>query len=306
LQNSELYFVYKQKYKMIIAVGVSHKTAPVAVREKLAFAKQHVQPALLDLCRAANGAEAALLSTCNRTEFYVGIENPAPVIKWWRDALQLEQEDLEPYLYHFINDAAVKHVMRVASGLDSMIVGEPQILGQLKIAYQNAIDSGTLGKNLTRLFQTSFSVAKKIRTETDIAKHPVSIAYAATNLAKRIFSDLSKARVLLIGSGENMELVALHLHQTGIHHLTVANHRIAGAKRLASRFCGDAVLLENVPNILQDVDIVISSTSSPTSVLTYKQVESALKSRKRHPIFMVDLAIPRDIDPEVQQHDDIY
>lgn len=291
---------------MLITLGISHRTAPVAVRQEVAFAKEHIQPALLSLLKVQQITEAGLLSTCGRTEVYCVSSDVGPVIDWWRNYLNISPQALEPYLYYHVNEGAVRHMMQVACGLDSMILGESQILGQLKGAFEIARETGTLKKRLSKLFQASFFAAKQIRTQTSIAKCPVSIAYTATHLAKKMFHDITKASVLLIGAGENIELVALHLCQLGIKQLKVANRSIVGAQRLAQRFGGQALLLEDIAQHLQHIDIVISSTASPYPIVTLDLVNKALKGSKRHPIFMVDLAIPCDIDPLVAQHEDVH
>lgn len=290
----------------LIVLGINHETASFAVRQKVAFAKEHIQPALVDFLKVSQITEAALLSTCNRTEFYCGSSDVAAITQWWENYLDISTQALEPYLYCHVNADAVRHMMQVACGLKSMILGESQILGQLKEAFEIAQSAGALKKRLSKLFQASFFVAKQIRTQTSIAKCPVSIAYAATHLAKKMFPDITKANVLLIGAGENIELVARHLCQLGIQQLKVANRSIIGAQRLAQRFGGEALLLEDIAQYLPSIDIVISSTASPHPIVSFDLVQKALKGRKNHPIFMVDLAMPCDIDPLVAQHEDVY
>lgn len=291
---------------MLIVLGINHTTAPFSVRQKVAFAQENIQAALKDFLKVLKITEGAILSTCNRTEFYCTHAQVQAMILWWHQYLQISLEDLEPYLYCHVNADAVRHMMEVACGLDSMILGESQILGQLKGAFEMAQEIGALGKCLSRLFQSSFFVAKQIRTQTGIAQHPVSIAYAATHLAKKIFNDLTQAKVLLIGAGETIELVALHLCQLGIQTLKVANRSKAGAQRLAERFKGEALLLEDIGAHLPNVDIVISSTASPHPIVTLDLVENALKMRASHPVFMVDLAVPCDIDPKVADYPDVH
>ena len=224
---------------------------------------------------------------------------------WWKNYLA-PQFDLKPYLYTFSEENAVKHVMRLACGLDSMVIGEPQILGQLKTAYHTATKTGFVGKTLSRLFQTSFSVAKKIRTCTGISSHPVSVAYAATTLAKQIFSDLSKATVVLIGAGENIELTLQHLVAKQVKRIIIANRTLGHAKALAERYQAIGVGLDELPWCLQQADIVISAIASPKPVVTALQVEQAFASCKRRPLFMVDLGVPRNIDPTLSDNEDIY
>jgi glutamyl-tRNA reductase len=291
---------------LLIALGISHKTASFAVRQKVAFAQENIQPALADFLRVSQATQAAILSTCNRTEFYCSQVTADKIIHWWKTYLNLDSEALEPYLYCHMNTNAVRHIMEVACGLDSMILGESQIFGQLKSAFEMANAIGALGKELTKLFQTAFFVAKEIRTQTAIGQHPVSIAYAATHLAKKLFSDLTEAQVLLIGAGETIELVALHLCQLGIQHLKVANRSFEGAQKLVERFGGEALLLEEIADHLSNVDIVISSTASPSPIITVDLLKTALKAGIKQPIFMLDLAVPCDIDPSVAQFPDVH
>jgi len=292
----------------LFAVGINHKTAPVEVRERVAFAPEGVQPALRELAACPGVHEAALLSTCNRTELYCSLEaaDCAPVIQWLCGHHRIARADVEPYLYIHAEHAAINHVLRVASGLDSMILGEPQILGQIKAAYKAAVEAGTVGALLGRLFQHTFSVAKQVRTDTAIGASPVSVAFAAVSLAKQIFGDLSKQTALLIGAGETIELTARHLRDSNIGRLIVANRTVERAHLLASEFNGYAISLGDMPAHLAEADIVISSTASQLPILGKGSVESALKVRKHRPIFMVDIAVPRDIEPEVGELDDVY
>lgn len=292
----------------LFAVGINHKTAPVEVRERVAFAPEGVQPALRELVACPGVHEAALLSTCNRTELYCSLEaaDCAPVIQWLCEHHRIARADVEPYLYIHAEHAAINHVLRVASGLDSMILGEPQILGQIKAAYKAAVEAGTVGALLGRLFQHTFSVAKQVRTDTAIGASPVSVAFAAVSLAKQIFGDLSKQTALLIGAGETIELTARHLRDSNIGRLIVANRTVERAHLLASEFNGYAISLGDMPAHLAEADIVISSTASQLPILGKGSVESALKVRKHRPIFMVDIAVPRDIEPEVGELDDVY
>ena len=295
---------------MLLTLGISHKTAPIDVREKLAFTQENIPLALEALYGEVALEEVALLSTCNRTEFYCSTADNLhisllQVQSWWKNYLA-PQFDLKPYLYTFSEENAVKHVMRLACGLDSMVIGEPQILGQLKTAYHTATKTGFVGKTLSRLFQTSFSVAKKIRTCTGISSHPVSVAYAATTLAKQIFSDLSKATVVLIGAGENIELTLQHLVAKQVKRIIIANRTLGHAKALAERYQAIGVGLDELPWCLQQADIVISAIASPKPVVTALQVEQAFASCKRRPLFMVDLGVPRNIDPTLSDNEDIY
>ena len=292
----------------LLALGINHKTAPVNVRERVAFAPERLPQALHDLLAHGNTLEAAILSTCNRTEIYCGLENPKDhrIVEWLEQYHRLPAMELRPYLYQHPDQSAVRHMLRVASGLDSMVVGEPQILGQVKTAYQAAQSAGTLGTLLKRLFQHTFAVAKQVRTDTRIGASAVSIAFAAVSLSKQIFADLSKQTALLIGAGETVELVARHLHENRIGRLVVANRTIERAHDLASSFNGYAIGLEEIPAHLAEADIIISSTASTSVILERDQVKSSLKKRKHRPVFMVDIAVPRDIDPRVAELEDVY
>lgn len=292
----------------LLTIGLNHKTAPVHIREKVAFTPENLPEVLRKLSSLPSVTEAAILSTCNRTELLCCQENcdSSIIIDWFRQYHNLSPEEVDPYLYVHPDQEAVRHVLRVASGLDSMILGEPQILGQIKDAYLLAKTSGTIGKLLGRLFQYTFSVAKKIRTDTAIGASSISIAYATVSLAKQIFSDLSRHTALLIGAGETIELAARHLEQNGIRHMIIANRTLARAETLVNEFNGSAITLGEIPGYLSDADIVISSTASPLPILGKGAVESAIKSRKHKPMLMVDIAVPRDIEPEVGELDDIY
>lgn len=290
----------------LLTLGVSHKTAPVSVRERLAFSPDLIAPALKDLCANTATAEVALLSTCNRTEMYCSFTDPEAVLHWWRNYLNLKSEEIRPFIYTYFDSAAVKHVMRVACGLDSMLVGEPQILGQLKTAYQTAGEVGALGRYLDRLFQNSFSVAKRVRRETEIGSHPVSIAFSAVNLSKQIFADLKHMTVLLVGAGQTIELLAKHLWQQGVRRMIVANRSLQAASRLAATFEGQAIGLEAIEYHLAESDMVVTATASGQPIILPNMLPSAIKARKRRPILMVDLSVPRNIHPDIGQFEDVY
>jgi glutamyl-tRNA reductase len=292
----------------IWALGINHKTAPVSVREQVAFDPANMSRALTDLCASAPVSEAVILSTCNRTEIYGSSEEfrSEDVLQWLAAHHAIQEEDLAPVLYCLEQEDAVQHTMRVASGLDSLVLGEPQILGQMKSAYSVAQESGTVGSELGRLFRETFSIAKRVRTDTAIGENPVSVAFAAVRMAQHIFSDLSNSKALLIGAGETIELVARHLTQAGVSHLIVANRTLARAQHLAEEFHAEAILLEDIPQVLADADIVIASTASPLPVLGKGAVEKALKKRRHEPMFMVDIAVPRDIEEEVAELSDVY
>jgi len=292
----------------LLAFGINHKTAPVEIRERVAFEPDQMTHALRDLVSQPAINEAAIISTCNRTELYCGLDHTdlAMVINWLSKYHKLGEGDIKPYIYAHPDQAAVRHLLRVASGLDSMVLGEPQILGQMKDAYQAANQAGTLGGSLDRLFQHTFAVAKQVRTDTQIGASPVSVAFAAVSLAKQIFSNLGEHTALLIGAGETIELAARHLHESGIGRMVIANRTVERAHHLASEFNAYAISLPDIPSHLSEADIVISSTASPLPILGKGSVESALKVRKHRPILMIDIAVPRDIEPEVGELDDVY
>jgi len=291
-----------------IALGINHKTASVDVRERVAFTPEQLVEALQQLCQRTSSREAAILSTCNRSELYLEQDSLSAdeVLAWLASYHQLSLEELRACAYIHADDEAVRHMMRVASGLDSMVLGEPQILGQMKSAFAVAREAGTLGPLLGRLFQATFSTAKTVRTDTAIGENPVSVAFAAVSLAKQIFADLHRSQALLIGAGETISLVARHLFDQGIKRIVVANRTLERASNLAEQFGAHAVLLADIPAELVNSDIVISSTASQLPILGKGAVERALKQRKHKPIFMVDIAVPRDIEPEVGELDDVY
>ena len=290
----------------LLTLGLNHKTAPVDIRERVAFGPDIIVGALRSLLEQPRVEEAVILSTCNRTEIYCRSDDPEKVAAWLAGFHGLELETISPYLYRHFDQASVRHLLRVASGLDSMVLGEPQILGQVKSAYQTACDAGATGKLLGRLFQHSFTVAKQVRTDTAIGRSPVSVAFAAVSLARQIFADLSKQTALLIGAGETIELAARHLEQQGIGRIIVANRTVERAHNLANQFGGYAIALTEIHTHLAEADIVISSTASPLPVLGKGAVESALKKRRHRPMFMVDIAVPRDIEAEVGELKDVY
>ncbi|MBC8520189.1 MAG: glutamyl-tRNA reductase [Gammaproteobacteria bacterium] len=292
----------------LVAFGINHKTAPVDIREKVSFAPEKIPYALKDLTSNSDFNEAAILSTCNRTEIYCGMKeyNENRVVEWLSDFHRLESGKVRPYTYLHPDHDAVRHMLRVASGLDSLVLGEPQILGQMKTAFTAANEAGTTGKILNRLFQHTFKSAKQVRTDTAIGSSPVSVAFAAVSLGKQIFGDLSGKSVMLIGAGETIELAARHLHEQGIGKMIVANRTVEKAHKLTEEFGGYAISLTEIPDHLSEADIVISSTASPLPILGKGAVESALKDRRHQPMFMVDIAVPRDIEPEVDNLEDVY
>ncbi|WP_217475056.1 glutamyl-tRNA reductase [Stutzerimonas stutzeri] len=291
-----------------IALGINHKTASVDVRERVAFTPEQMVEALQQLCRVTPTREAAILSTCNRSELYLEQEQieADAVLAWLANYHRLSLDDLKACAYVHIDEQAVQHMMRVASGLDSMVLGEPQILGQMKSAYAVAREAGSVGPLLGRLFQATFSTAKTVRTDTAIGENPVSVAFAAVSLAKQIFANLHRSQALLIGAGETITLVARHLHEQGVKRIVVANRTLERASALAEQFGAHAILLADIPHELYSSDIVISSTASQLPILGKGAVEQALKKRKHKPMFMVDIAVPRDIEAQVGELDDVY
>ena len=292
----------------LLAFGLNHTTAPLEIRERVTFGTEVVSDALLDLTNHNGIEEAAILSTCNRTEIYCSIDalqNQMP-IDWFSDFHGFKQGDLQPFLYSHPDALAVKHVLRVASGLDSMVLGEPQVLGQLKQAYQTAVNAGSIGRLLGRLFQHSFMVAKEIRSSTSIGRHPVSVAFAAIRLAQQIFGDLSRQTALLIGAGETIELVAKHLHENGLRRMIIANRTLERSQHLATEFNAYAITLSDIPEHLEEADIIISATASQLPILGKGAIESAVRKRKHRPVFIVDIAVPRDIEPEAGELEDVY
>lgn len=292
----------------LLALGINHKTAPVSVRERVAFSPEQLVHALADARGAAVLKEVAILSTCNRTEVYCSseLEGTRALLEWLGDFHDLDPDQLQACSYAHWDEAAVRHMMRVASGLDSLVLGEPQILGQLKSSFALSQEHGHVGAELGRLFQQTFSVAKQVRTDTAIGENPVSVAYAAVSLAQHIFSDLGDSKALLVGAGETIELVARHLSQAGVKDITVANRTLNRALALANEVDGRAIMLGDIPEALPNADIVIASTASQLPILGKGAVEAALKKRKHAPIFMVDIAVPRDIEPQVGELEDVY
>jgi len=291
----------------LFAIGINHNTASLEVREKLAFGPAQIEPALQDALTQGAVKEVAILSTCNRTELYCQSDADGDaLIAWLAQHKGVDAEHVLKAHYLHRDEEAARHMMRVASGLDSLVLGEPQILGQMKSSYAMAKDSGVLGSSLHSTFQQVFSVAKRVRSETAIGENPVSVAYAAVSLAQQIFSDLKKDTALLIGAGETIELVARHLIDQGIKRIIVANRTLENALKLAEKFSAEAILLADIPEYLCEADIVISSTASQLPLLGKGAVEQALKARKHKPMFMVDIAVPRDIEAQVGELDDIF
>ncbi len=292
----------------LVAYGISHSTAPLAVRERVSFNHVAVPDALLELKHQVGVDEAAILSTCNRMEIYCSLDQKigARLIDWLHHFHGMTPGILRPFLYEYPHENAIRHILRVASGMDSMVPGEPQILGQLKDAYKKASNAGSIGCRLNRLFQHSFKVAKEVRSNTAIGNHPVSVAYAGVRLAQQIFGELGNKTVLLIGAGETIELVAKHFYETGLHRMIIAGRTLERAQRLAKMYSVYAIRMEAIPEHLAEADIVVSSTASQSTVLGRDVVERAVRARQHQPMLMVDIAVPRDIDIGVGDIDDIY
>lgn len=290
----------------LFTFGINHQTAPLAVREQIAFNAETLDAALRDLVGNGAAKEATILSTCNRTEIYCSTNAPVQAVDWLASYHHLPTAEIEPYIYRLPQEQAVKHAFRVASGLDSMVLGEPQILGQMKQAVRQAEQAGTLGFLLHKLFQRTFSVAKDVRTQTEIGANLVSMAAAAVKLAERIFPSIAEQRVLFIGAGEMIELNAVHFAARNPKHITVANRTLERAQTLARRINGHAITLNELPEQLAQHDIIVTSTASPLPILGKGMVERALKQRKHRPLFIVDLAVPRDVEAEVAELSDVF
>ncbi|PHV12660.1 glutamyl-tRNA reductase [Chitinimonas sp. BJB300] len=290
----------------LFTLGLNYETAPISVREKLAFAQHELGPAVAELVAIHGIGEAAIISTCNRTELYATVKDETSLLSWLAKSRQLKSEEITPYLYRLPDRDAVRHVFRVAAGLDSMVLGETQILGQLKDAVREAQEAGGLGSSLNGLFQKAFSVAKEVRTDTAIGANSISMAAAAVKLAERLFPDIADLHVLFIGAGEMIELCATHFAARKPRRMTVANRTLERGQTLASRIGGDAFTLIELPNRLPQYDIVITSTASQLPILGLGAIERAIKVRKHRPIFMVDLAVPRDVENEVGALPDVY
>nr|WP_298728830.1 glutamyl-tRNA reductase [uncultured Steroidobacter sp.] len=310
----------------LVVIGINHRTAPVEIREKMVFAGEELPEALRELAGQPGVREALIVSTCNRTELYCfadhggeppgdsnngptpGADPSQPLTDWlanWHD-LAAHRLDINQTLYRLQGSAAVQHLFAVACGLDSLVIGEPQILGQLKDAYRAALEQKVTGPYLNRVMQTAFSVAKRVRTQTRIGANAVSVAYAAVSLARTVFEKFAGHTALLVGAGETIALAARHLHANGLGRMIVANRSLGRAQELAAEFKGFAIGIDDLAAHLPEADIVITSTASPTPVITYDAVQAAVRARRRKPIFMVDIAVPRDIEAEVSKIEDVY
>jgi glutamyl-tRNA reductase len=290
----------------LFTLGINHRMAPLAVREQVGFHAEELRRALTDLTSGGRVHEAAILSTCNRTELYCQADAPQGALQWLEHYRRVPHHAIEPYLYTHPDREAVRHVFRVASGLDSMVLGEPQILGQMKEAVRIAREAGTLGATLNKLFQNSFAVAKDVRSTTAIGTNIVSMAAAAVRLAERIFEHIAGQRVLFIGAGEMIELCATHFAAQQPKQIVIANRTIDRGRVLADRFGATAIRLEDVGERLAEFDIVVSCTASQLPIIGLGLVERAIRARRHRPIFMVDLAVPRDVEVEVGELDDVF
>ena len=290
----------------LLVLGLNHRTAPIHVRERIVFGPERLPPALQALHALPGVQEALIVSTCNRTELYCVVDAGDVPLAEWLGSWSGGDASLAACLYRLEGAEAVRHVFSVASGLDSLILGEPQILGQLKDAYRAAQRSGTAGAQLNRLLQTTFSVAKRVRTETAVGASAVSVASAGIQLARRIFSDFESHTALLVGAGDMIELAARHLHAQKLGRMIIANRSLNRAQRLAGSFKAAAISLDALDAHLEQADIVVSSTASPGHVISLEATRNATARRRRRPIFMLDLAVPRDIDPRVSELEDVY
>ncbi len=290
----------------LLTLGVNHHTAPLAIREQVAFGPEKLVQALHELTQSQRASEVAILSTCNRTELYCNTPSPESVTQWLADFHHIERRELAPYLYALPREQAAQHAFRVAAGLDSMVLGETQILGQMKQAVHTAEEAGTLGLLLHKLFQRTFSVAKEVRTSTEIGANSVSMAAAAVRLAERIFPSVKEQACLFIGAGEMIELCITHFAAQHPRRMTVANRTAERARPLAERFGASVIPLTALPEELPNYDIIITSTASPLPILGKGLLERAIKQRRHRPIFIVDLAVPRDVEAEVADMDDVF
>ncbi len=290
----------------LVAIGLNHHTAPLSIRERLAFPAETLPDALAQLVDSHAAREATIVSTCNRTELYCATQHPEDALRWLAGYHGLTLDEVRPYLYLLDAPETARHAFRVASGLDSMVLGETQILGQIKDAVRTAERAGTLGSLLNGLFQKTFSVAKDVRSQTAVGASSVSMAAAGVKLAEQIFASVGGLNVLFIGAGEMIELVATHFAARQPAQITVANRTLERGQRLAEQFGGNAITLSELPDQLQRYDVVVSSTASQLPIIGKGMVERAIKARRHRPMFMLDLAVPRDIEAEVGRMDDVY
>ncbi len=292
----------------LIVVGTSHQVAPLEIRERLAFSAVDYAAKINELRALGAVEEALVLSTCNRTEIYgiVLAEDEDCIRRWLQQTADLDDGQAGEFIYTHKGAHAVEHLFNVAGGLDSLVLGEPQIVAQLKEAWHHAVQAGGAGKLIDRLFQHAFAAGKAIRSQTGINEHPVSVAYITMVLARQIFGDLSSKKVLLVGAGEMIALCARHFHQQGISELIIANRSLSRAQTLAGEFGGRAIGLEDLADALPEADILISSTAARQPVISRAAIQTALQARRRRPMFLVDIAVPRDIEPSIAELDDVY
>ncbi len=292
----------------LFALGISHQTAPISIREQLAFAAEELPEALVSLSAVPGVEGCSILSTCNRTELYVSAEQPITrsLMDWLHEWHRLRPGQVREHLYQLEHSACAYHLIKVISGMDSMIIGEPQVAGQAKQAWQSAQQLGTLDKRLDRMYQHAFAAAKRVRTETGIGRNPVTLPYASLRLARQIFGSLDKLNALLIGAGEIIEDCATHYHGAGIRQLTIANRSENRARELADRFGASAYTLDALPDLLESHDLVIACTASPTAILDSSMFRHALRRRRHRPIFALDLSVPRNIEPASAELNDLF
>jgi glutamyl-tRNA reductase len=292
----------------LFALGISHQTAPISIRERLAFSAESMPEALASLSTLPGVDGCSILSTCNRTELFIASEQAITrdITDWLHDWHGLSPGQFREHLYQLEQSACVHHLIKVISGMDSMIIGEPQVAGQAKQAWQSAQDAGTLDARLDRMFQHAFSAAKRVRSETGIGRDPVTLPFAALRLARQIFGGLDALRVLLVGAGEMIEDCATHFRASGMNTLTIANRSPERARTLADSLGARAAMLDEVPGLLHETDLVIACTGSPTAVIDRAMFKAALKARRRRPMFALDLSVPRNISADSGALEDLY
>ncbi|MGD8384834.1 MAG: glutamyl-tRNA reductase [Lysobacterales bacterium] len=292
----------------LLTTGISHHTAPLETREKIAIPRQDNADRVKELCTLDGVEEALIVSTCNRTEIYtIGPQKGREQVQRWLQATgSLSDSEMEAHCYIREREQAVRHLFRVAGGLESLVLGESQIVGQLKESWQLARDAGGVGKVMDRLFQHALATGKKIRSKTRIGEHPISVAYTTVLLAQQIFGDLGSKTVILVGAGEMIELCGRHLHDKDVSSLIIANRSLERATDLARQFSARAIELSALPDVLHQADILISSTASQQPVIQTESIKSALRQRRSQPMFLVDIAVPRDIHPDIAKLDDVY
>src|SRR5436190_7812485 len=290
----------------LLACGINHETADLAIMESLSFDKDYLASSLRAMLQDTKSEEVVILSTCHRTEFYCINGDPQNTLNWLYRHKKIPQESLKSHWYVYQQEQALRHLLRLASGLDSKILGEPQILGQIKNAYSLAYSLGSVGAHFNRLFQYVFFVSKQVRSATDITAHPVSLAFAVVTCAKQIFAQLADTQILLVGAGETISLVAKHLSSQGVRHFWIANRTPQSAEKLGHRLDGQAICLNAIPYFLAKADIIIAATHSEKPLVNKLMLEQALKKRKRRPLFIADLGMPRDIESSVNELEDVY